>query len=532
MAAGTGAADWYNKYEGLKGELSDALVELVGTDEPGYNRAALGRIRQTHLALRDTEVQALKASQGGHRENALGLLAAPGYQALAADFTVATKDFIEAYRDYIDHRLRREATKEVASLGITFVIFAVSLAVWLFLAYRLERWRGALIAEVGERMRLEEQLLQAQKMEAVGQLASGIAHDFNNLLTAIRGFVFLAKRNLPDAHPSRNALNKLEEAVDQAGGVTRSLLTFGHRAETEKQPVNLRMLVGDVRKLLEGMLPASIDLETDAHEDLWVDADRTQLVQALLNLAINARDAMPEGGKLAIRLDAIPGATSESAETADANSLARIRVVDNGAGMTAEVAEKAFDPFFTTRPRGQGTGLGLAVVHGVIANHDGRVRVDSSPGQGTTITILLPTVIPPSAVPADATADGPVPVTRRASILVAEDHAYVRELIATALREAGHEIIEVGTGPALLETVRAAREKLDLSIIDVDLPGRNGIDCLNELRQEGIGLPAIVITGMATPDLEDRIQAEALLLRKPFSMNDLVRIVGQMLQTG
>jgi signal transduction histidine kinase/CheY-like chemotaxis protein len=530
QAVGTGRQEWITRYGRLERSMNRAIVEALNTVDPGHDEQALSDIVRANEQLRETEHNALALAADGHHDEGLDLLNEPAYQGFAEQFTAAATTFIENYRNYVDHRLRYSVTTELWSLFIAFVIFAVSTLVWLYLAWRLERWRAALEREVIERQRAEERLIQSQKMEAVGQLASGVAHDFNNVLTAINGYIALAKNKLSAGHPAVSDIDKLSEAANQARAVTRSLLTFSRRSEPEKRPVNLRRLLVDSEGLIKGMLPAAMPLQIVARDDLYVDGDRNQLVQALLNLAINARDAMSEGGRLRIELDAVDADFAGAEEMEVTGPVARIRVIDNGSGMSEIVRERALEPFFTTKPRGQGTGLGLPVVHGIVTAHGGRVLLDSVPGEGTTVTLLLPTIPPAEDITEGKKPEGIGQPAESATVLVAEDHRYVRDLVNTALRTAGYEVIEAGDGPALMAGFDEGTLPVDLAIIDADLPGKGGLECLSELRARGITIPAIVITGMVDEDLEERLQGRAMLLRKPFEIDELTRIVQRRLQ--
>lgn len=529
QAVGTGRQEWITRYGKLERSMNRAIIEALNTVDPGHDEQALSDIVRANEQLRETEHEALALAAAGRNREGLALLNEPAYQDLVEQFSAAATTFIENYRNYVDHRLRYSVTTELWSLFIAFVIFAVSMLVWLYLARRLERWRAALEREVIERERAEERLIQSQKMEAVGQLASGVAHDFNNVLTAINGYVALAKDKLSADHPAVRDIDKLSEAAAQASAVTRSLLTFSRRSEPEKRPVNLRRLLVDAEDLVKGMLPAAMPLQISARDELYVDGDRNQLVQALLNLAINARDAMGEGGRLRIELDAVDTDFPGAEDMEGTGPLARIRVIDNGSGMDETERERAFEPFFTTKPRGQGTGLGLSVVHGIVTAHGGRVLLDSVPGEGTTVSLLLPTIPAAEDAGEGTESEGTGQPAESATVLVAEDHRYVRELVATALRTAGHEVIEAADGPALMACFEGDAPAVGLAIIDVDLPGKGGLECLSELRARGITIPAIVITGMVDEDLEERLQGQTMLLRKPFEIDELTRIVQRRL---
>jgi PAS domain S-box-containing protein len=389
------------------------------------------------------------------------------------------------------------------------------------------------LRDLTERRTLENELAESQKMEAVGQLAAGMAHDFNNLLTAIQGYAERARAALPDGKDAGTSLARIEEAASQARRLTHDLLTFSRKAEREVRPIDLGDLVGESANLLRGMLPASIQLNVTCVEPTpWTHGDPTQIQQALLNLAINARDAMPVGGELHLTLDAVPA--SELGTCGDGSAprgaVARLRVSDSGTGMSPEVQRRACEPFFTTKARGRGTGLGLAVVHGIVNAHRGRLMIDSEAGAGTTVTILLPASEPE---PAMSSGDATTPPRKEAAavtgtVLLAEDHAYVRELMTDALQAAGHTVIAVSDGQQLLAAFAKQARSVSAVILDLDLPVTGGHDCLRTLRAQGSHVPAIVVTGLRDPELEQRLGGDALLLHKPFAMAELVRLTSRV----
>ncbi len=381
-----------------------------------------------------------------------------------------------------------------------------------------------------ERATLKEQLHQAQKMEAIAQLAGGVAHDFNNLLTVITGCVSLAKDALPDDHKAVESLSVVQEAADQAAGVTRSLLTFSHRMKAKKETVKLQASVETSLRLLRHVLPADIEVETDtACEPIWIHADGTQLQQIIMNLAINARDAMPNGGTLKIAVSKSTPRIVGLASLADPEApVARLVVSDSGIGMEPDVQERIFEPFFTTKPRGQGTGLGLAIIHSIVEDHDGRIRVQSEPGRGTTFFVELPLVDVDALQGTPEEASSP----RRGRgevVLLAEDNRHVRGILTSALGSLDYEVIQVDNGSALIDCFERHRKRIGLLVIDVDLPKRSGADCLREIRSSGGSAPAIIITARADVDLEKRFGEDTTLLCKPFQIADFSSLVGDVL---
>jgi len=378
-----------------------------------------------------------------------------------------------------------------------------------------------------DREALLEQLHQAHKMEAVGQLAAGVAHDFSNVLTVIRGHADRAGTMLPDAERARKELELIQEATHQAAELTRALLTFSRRLPTEKQPIDLCVVVKETERLLRRVLPATVELEVDAacESPIWVNADQTQVHQVILNLAINARDAMPDGGTLRVTLSS----TTESnafdlpQSPGSVESFARLVVSDTGVGMPPDVQTHIFEPFYTTKTRGQGTGLGLSIVHGIVKAHKGNVEVRSEVGKGTTFTIVLP-CLRSGAVAEQVTPKTIKPKGKGELVLLAEDDQHVRGVIASTLESLGYNVTLAEDGPTALEVFARCGEKIRLLILDADLPKRSGPDCLRELRKRGVETRAIVITGNVDLD-SDALDERTTLLRKPFGMPELASTV-------
>jgi signal transduction histidine kinase len=385
-----------------------------------------------------------------------------------------------------------------------------------------------------ERAALQEQLHQAQKMEAIGQLSCGVAHDFNNLVTVVLGHVAAARTAGDDSPPVREALNTIEQAAYRARDVTEALLKFSGRLPTEKRPIDLCAAVRESARLLRHTLPASIELvvHTPEQKPVWVRADSTQLQQVILNLALNARDAMPDGGTLrvAVAREGPAGPAVDSINASSPGDVARLEVADTGVGMPPEVVARVFDPFFTTKARGRSTGLGLSIVHAIVEDHGGTVSVESRPGAGSKFTVRLPCTQPK----ADSEAPSPElipPPGRGELVLVAEDHQLVREIIVSALQSLGYKVRHVSDGTELLECYRRWREQIRLFILDLDLPKRSGLDCLREIRADGMTTPALLITAKVDADLERQLDADTVLLCKPFGMNTLGALTHSLLDS-
>jgi CheY-like chemotaxis protein len=315
---------------------------------------------------------------------------------------------------------------------------------------------------------------------------------------------------------------------------TRSLLTFSRSLVADKRQVNLQNLMNETSRLLRHTLPASIELEVTAHpgSPLFCHADPLQLQQLLLNLAINARDAMPDGGSLRMKLDSIDPQTTDSvigsAAAGKAELYARLTIIHTGSASapTASTRTEELRPAAEFRPRAGGE---LTTAHSIITHHGGTMDVHSVPGKSTTITILLPATASDSTDETDLPGEDTIPKGHGELILVAEDDRFVREVITTNLRTNQYEVIDANSGRSMMETCREYRDGLQLLIVDVDLPQRNGLSCLRELRSEGIAVPAVLITGGLDADQGDDLPDRTLVLRKPFQMAHLARLVHSQL---
>ena len=387
---------------------------------------------------------------------------------------------------------------------------------------------AALEAEMESRQRaeadrrgLQAQLYHAQKMEAVGTLAAGVAHDFNNVLTAVFGYAEMARRSVEKGAVPHREIDGILEAAEQAAGVARALLTFSRQTRPQMTAVDLGRFVANSTRMLQRMLPAliemSIDIDTTGPH--WVHADPVQLNQILINLVVNARDAMPDGGQL--RIAVRPG-EAESVE---------LSVVDTGSGMSEDVLARVCDPFFTTKPREQGTGLGMAVVHGIVESHGGQLRIESELGRGTSVRVVLPgRDAPPEPPQSSQVTTGATPLT--GTVLIADDNRQVRAVLATALESAGCRVLEAADGEQTLQVFAAHRDEIDLAIVDIDMPKLRGTECLARLRKARPDLRAIVVTGVYDAGWEPKDPRQVRYLRKPFQLAELTRLAGKLLQPG
>src|SRR5438309_2424548 len=348
-------------------------------------------------------------------------------------------------------------------------------------------------AEVGERLRAEEALRQAQKMEAVGQLTGGIAHDFNNLLTPIMGGLELLAARVEDARMKRVADNALESAR-RGAKLTGQLLAFSRIQRISMAPVAVNDVIAKMQTLLRHSIGRAIVIATDLAPDAGYGlCDANQLENAVLNLAINGRDAMPDGGTLTISTARL---TLPDEADHRAGSFVRIRVSDTGAGMPPDVAARATEPFFSTKPLGKGTGLGLAQVYGIAQQAGGTLRISSEVGRGTDVDILIPgTDAPADGIAEGVATGGVVSPASRARVLVVDDDDDVRAFLIASLEGLGHEVVAAENGEEGLARLREHRP--DLALIDYAMPNMHGADVARAAREIAPGLPIVFVTGYA-----------------------------------
>ncbi|MBE0618047.1 MAG: HAMP domain-containing protein [Proteobacteria bacterium] len=376
-----------------------------------------------------------------------------------------------------------------------------------------------------EREQLEMRLAQAQRMEAVGTLAGGVAHEFNNLLQIISGNIDLMRGSAGGGEPVRRSLDIMDHMIDRATDLVRGLLTFARRHEPTRRIIDLREVVELARGMLLPTLPRMIAVETRLAPELWsIRADPNEMEQILLNLATNARDAMPDGGTLTIAAENLNPADLPVGkhQWLPGASYVHLRVSDTGHGLDAQTASRIFEPFYTTKPVGQGTGLGLAVVYGIVKEHDGQIDVDSAPGSGTAFHLYFPAVRETAVATAKIPRGEPAGVpSGTETVLVVDDEAEIRVLLMEGLSQQGYRVLAATTGEECLEILADRGDEVGAVVLDLGMPGMGGRACLREFRKTHPKLPVIVATGILheeeTVEVTDRIQkpyALALLLEK------------------
>jgi signal transduction histidine kinase/ActR/RegA family two-component response regulator len=447
-------------------------------------------------------------------------------RALNVELTALEKQFSEALGEGARWAVAttRTASTIAASILLT-VAFAFS-------------WRVLVRLRRSERERLagEERLRQALKMEAVGRLAGGVAHDFNNLLTVILGWSNRLNATLPPDSKAQAAAAEIERAAKRATGLTSQMLAVSRKQVLSPEPVDLHDAVSELREMLRGTLGERVRLDVRGTPGRATTlADRGQLAQVLLNLVLNARDAVAEGGNVVVEVDAVRLDAETAAQLRDGTPglFARLTVRDDGPGMDAEVLERIFEPFFTTKGPGKGTGLGLATVYGIVRQSGGFVHVESRPGHGATFRVHLPLVDPAAGKPAlprveAASLDRPA----GAAILVVEDEDALRALVVDIVRAAGYRVIEAADATEAAAAFESDGGGVALLVTDVVMPGESGVALARRLRATRPDLPVLFMSGYTAGEIGIDPEASGIdgFLPKPFTVEALQTRVAQMLE--
>ncbi len=386
-----------------------------------------------------------------------------------------------------------------------------------------------------KRKKLEQQFLQSQKMEAIGRLAGGIAHDFNNLLTVITGYseFILSTRGADES--MMDEIREIKLAGERASLLTRQLLAFSRNQVLQPKIVDLNGIVSNIETMLRRLIGENIDLKTGPGTGLYpVRVDPGQIEQVLMNLVVNARDAMPRGGKLIIETDNldVDEITAQMNPDLQPGSYVMMSICDNGTGMDEETKLHLFEPFYTTKARGEGTGLGLSTVYGIVTQSNGHIRVQSEPGRGTTVRIYLPKASRAGEEIKDGPADKKV-FYGTETILVVEDEEVVRSLIGRMLRLYGYDVIEAGDGDEALKIIRNHPRSIQLIISDMVMPGLSGPDLVRLLRPHHPETRILYISGYTDSSIQTQISMEkdASFMQKPFKPEELSLMVRRILDS-
>ncbi len=386
--------------------------------------------------------------------------------------------------------------------------------------------------DITERKRLESQSRQSQKMESLGALAGGIAHDFNNLIGIISGYCELAVESIGDDHPARPYLSQIDTAGQRAAALVQQILSIARKARVSLEPLALNQAVLDIFKLLHETFPRTVELSQDLESGLPdIIGDTSQINQILMNLCVNARDSMPSGGRLVIKTRSLTAAELPgSIPNAKHERYVCMSVSDTGTGMTEDVRKSMFDPFFSTKETAQGSGLGLAVVQGIIRNHGAHIRVDSEPGHGTTFEIYFPAC---SRESEETGTTQEVPETAEGTelLLLVEDESSISEMTQKALRNNGYKVVSARDGAEGLDLYKRHRVEIALVLLDLGLPKMDGIAVLERIRQTDPEMHVILSSGFLDPDQEKSLANDRFVcfLPKPYELREMLKTIRETL---
>lgn len=387
-----------------------------------------------------------------------------------------------------------------------------------------------MVRDLSERKKLEDQIRQSQKMEAIGRLAGGIAHDFNNLTQAILGYSNLLNERLAKEDPNRDAVQQIQKSVDQATSLTKQLLAFSRKQVLQPRLVFMNAIVGDMNKLLQRLIGESVHLTISlSGAPLYVRADPGQLHQVIMNLAINARDAMPNGGELKIETSAINERESRALGLLKPGPYVVLRISDTGSGIPPDVVAQIFEPFFTTKESGKGTGLGLSIVYGIVQQSGGEIIVSSELEKGTTFAIYLPRGS--GEAEAEATAAVPVATVGTETILLVEDEELVRSMLEEVLKSKGYKVLAAADGMQALSLASSYDGVIHLLITDVSLPVLTGWQLADRISKTRGEVPVLYISGYTGEEIAQRAATtrDAEFLQKPFQSDALLVKARQIL---
>jgi PAS domain S-box-containing protein len=387
-------------------------------------------------------------------------------------------------------------------------------------------------AEEESRKALELQLAQAQKIESIGTLAGGVAHDFNNILAIILGHAGILELSGKQSPAVTRSVQAITTAVQRGAGIVRQILTFARKTESTVEVIKVNDIVRELVKMVQETFPKNVSfVQCLAHGDPVIRADRTQLHQTLLNLCVNARDAMPGGGTITVRTEQVTDdLLRKKHREAPRGAYVRLSVVDTGSGMDEQTAQRVFEPFFTTKEKGKGTGLGLAVVYGIVKSHNGYIDVTSAPGEGTTFDIHLPQE---RAGQQDAAAPGGNGTVAGGSetLLIAEDEEMLLAYLESVLQSAGYTVLGARDGKSALDLFTAHQQQIALVMTDLDMPGLNGRQLIDRVRAAKPGCPTILASGFIDPQVREELGKAGInhLLGKPYVADDLMKKIREVL---
>jgi len=395
------------------------------------------------------------------------------------------------------------------------------------------QWVVHTIWDITERVRMEENLRHAQKMEALGTLTGGIAHDFNNILTAIMGYTSLLLSKMDSSHPHYQAISTIHQASERAAGLVHQLLQFSRKIPLRNlQPVSINEVVEEINRVIRETFPREIEILLELDPNLPpVRGDRSQLYQVILNLCVNARDAMPQGGRLRIATDVVEVRPDPAHPERRPGPYCRLTVEDTGVGMNEAVLSRLFEPFFTTKEHG--TGLGLSIAYGIVTSHGGFIEVSSTPGQGSAFEVYLPVcekLEPPSKPEEERPAEREIP---EATVLLVDDEEAIRHLGRDMLQVLGLRVLSASDGEEALRLYQEHRSKIDVIILDLSMPKMNGWEVFRRLKEIDPDVRVLISTGYIDRDVEELVASGVCgVVHKPYTLEHLREAIAAVLRGG
>jgi two-component system cell cycle sensor histidine kinase/response regulator CckA len=393
----------------------------------------------------------------------------------------------------------------------------------------LQQANAALLRDIEERKKLEERLLQAQKMESIGVLAGGIAHDFNNILNIIQAYAFLLRADRAQDKQMEESVTVINETVQRGSALVQQLLTLARKSTTKVESVNVNGLVKGLIALMTQTFSKTIEFSSALEADLPpITADKNQIEQALLNLCVNARDAMSDRGRLSFKTQSIDGATLQGlGETLDGRYVC-IEVSDTGIGMDESIRKRIFEPFFTTKDMGQGTGLGLSVVYGIVKNHNGFINVDSKPESGTSFRLYFPVAtseISPKEPNAEVEPETTATANDAATVFLVEDERSMLYVLEKVLLRHGYKVLKATDGEMAVEIYQCHKETIDIVLLDIGLPKMAGRDVLLKIKNENPEVKVVIASGYLEPELKSELEQAGVkyFLPKPYMPDEVVK---------
>ena len=400
----------------------------------------------------------------------------------------------------------------------------------------LHRANAVLLQDLEERRKLEVQLLQAQKMESIGTLAGGIAHDFNNILNIIQGYAFILRAHGAQNREVSESLKVIDETIQRGTALAQQLLTLGRKTEVKFEAVDVNRLIEGLIELVKQTFAKTIELSLDLAPHLpLIMVDGNQFGQALLNLAVNARDAMPKGGRLLLRTSVVDGAGLRHLGEVSAERYVCIEVADTGVGMDEGVKQRIFEPFFTTKEIGRGTGLGLSVVYGIMKNHSGLINVESKPMSGSSFGLYFPIPLSEKSTQGPvATRDAEItaPSNVQATVLLVEDEEHMLHLLDKTLSRHGYRVLKASDGETAIKTYQRHKQSIDIVLLDIGLPKTAGRDVLLKVKHENPNAKIVVTSGYLEPELKSEIDRAGVtyFLQKPYPPNEVIKTFQMLIE--